>query len=149
LANRRAMDKYDYPLFDDYLVSMKHGPVNSTVYNLINGVEEDREDWEEFVTSRQNYDIGLRRKTVTNKDLDELSNADLAVLLKTWDQFGKKTEWELVRYTHKYCPEWEDPGETAWSIPYARIFTALGKKHGDRLQKMIEERRQIESAFPG
>jgi len=26
LANRNAMAKYDYPIFDDHMVSMPHGP---------------------------------------------------------------------------------------------------------------------------
>jgi uncharacterized phage-associated protein len=149
LANRRAMEKYDYPLIDDYLVSMDQGPVNSTVYDYMNGVRQEREDWEEFVTGRTGYTVGLRHRALSTKDLDELSDADLGILNKIWDRFGRLDEWALVKYTHRHCPEWEDPHGTSLGIPYERVFKALGKKHSAELARLIEQRRQIASSFSG
>lgn len=148
LANRRAMEKYDYPLFDDYLYSMDHGPVNSTVYDYINGARRDAEDWEEFVTSRSGYNVGLRhKKAPSDSDLDELSDSDLGILTKIWARFGKMDQWELVKFTHQNCPEWEDPRGTSVSIPYERVFKALGKRHSGELAKQIEDQRAIEKAL--
>jgi len=149
LANRRAMEKYDYPLIDDYLVSMDHGPVNSTVYDFINGARQDAEDWEEFVTSRTGYNIGLRHKKFSSSALDELSDADLAVLNKIWDRFGALDQWELVKYVHRACAEWEDPHGTSVTIPYERIFRILGKKRSVELAKQIEVQREISRALSG
>jgi uncharacterized phage-associated protein len=147
LANRRAMERYDYPLFDDYLYSMDHGPVNSTVYDYINGARQDAEDWEEFVTSRSGHNVGLRPKARTNSGIDELSDADLGVLNKIWDRFGEMDQWELVKYTHRNCPEWENPHGTSVSIPYERVFKMLGKKHSIELAEQIEKQRGIEVAL--
>lgn len=147
LANRRAMERYDYPLFDDYLYSMDHGPVNSTVLDLINGARKDAEEWEEFVTSRSHNNVGLRQKRRAFSDLDELSDADLGVLNFIWERFGKKDKWELVDYTHKHCPEWEHPRGTSVLIPYERIFKVLGKKHSLELAQQIENQRALDAAF--
>jgi uncharacterized phage-associated protein len=147
LANRRAMERYDYPVFDDYLYSMDHGPVNSTVLDYINGTRQDADDWEEFVASRSHHNVGLRHKKGSNSDLDELSDADLGVLNRIWDRFGKMDQWELVKYTHKNCPEWEPPRGTSLLIPYERIFRVLGKKHFLELAQQIDNQRALEASF--
>src|SRR5713101_1329927 len=49
LANRLAMERFVFPLLNDNLVSMDHGPVNSLTFDYINGYH-DRAAWKEFVT---------------------------------------------------------------------------------------------------
>jgi uncharacterized phage-associated protein len=149
LANRNAMAQFDYPIFDDHMVSMPHGPVDSFVLNYLDGAEPDRADWEAYLTARANYMVGLAKPDITEDELDELSNADLGVLSKTWDDFGHLNQWQLEEYTHNHCQEWEDPNGSSWTIPYARVFKALGKERHYELARMILQQRQIATALSG
>jgi uncharacterized phage-associated protein len=149
LANRASMEKFDHPMFHDYMVSMDHGPVDSALLNYINGTaRENIEDWEEFITARANYNVGLRKKIKT-KDLDELSDSEIAILEGLWEKFSKHDQWDMVKYTHRYCAEWENPRGTSKEIPYERVFKTLGKKHSDELALAVERRRQIDMNLSG
>lgn len=149
LANRLAMDRFDFPLVNDQLVSMDHGPVNSMTYNYINGHQEDRTKWEEFISDREHYSVGLTNQNLTVDDLDELSEADVDVLNQTWKQFGHLTKWQIRDYTHDNCPEWENPNGSSSPIPYERVFKFLGKKECESLAKKIDECRHIDEVFAG
>jgi uncharacterized phage-associated protein len=147
LANRHAMAKFDYPLFDDVMVSMPHGPADSFVYNYINGAEPDRSDWEAFLADRANHMVGLANPGIGPEELDELSDADVGILSQTWDKFGQMDEWQLVEHTHEHCPEWEDPNGSSYAIPYELVFRILGKQNSEQLEEMIHQRRRIETAL--
>jgi uncharacterized phage-associated protein len=149
LANRRAMEKFDYPMFDDTLVSMDHGPVNSAFLNYINGdAITDYHDWREFITARADHAVGLKKKIRTD-ELDELSEAEIEILEELWAKFRKYDQWKMVTYTHDNCPEWEDPRGTSAPIPYERVFKNLKKKHSDELARSVERRRRIDARLSG
>ncbi len=147
LANRIAMERNDFPLINDNLVSMDHGPVNSLTFDYINGCQEERSEWEKLITDRAYYAVGLVDQNVSVDDFDELSDADLEALAKTWQQFGHLDKWELRDYTHDHCPEWEDPDGSSYPIPYERVFKFLGKPHSDALAQRITEQRRIDMVF--
>lgn len=149
LANRRAMDRLCFPLVNDNLVSMDHGPVNSITYDYINGYEDERAGWEEFVTDRAHYSVGLVNPSLTVDDLDELSDVELEILDETWKDVGHLPKWKVRDYTHDHCPEWEDPEGSSLSIPYSRVFKFLGKDNSDELAKRILTRRHILEAVAG
>ena len=149
LANRAAMEKFDFPLFNDNLVSMDHGPVNSLTYDYINGARLERDGWDEFLTGRAGYAVGLVNPSLSIDDLDELSVAELEVLDETWKNFGHLDKWSIRDYTHRNCPEWEDPDSSSEPIPYARVFKFLDKKDSEYLARRIIEQRRIDEAFAG
>jgi uncharacterized phage-associated protein len=140
LANRAFMAAYDEPMFMDRFVSMPLGPVNSRTYECVNA---GAQGWDEFISDKANHDVGLARDVSSESDLDELSEADLEVLADTWKKFGHMDQWQLVKYTHDSCPEWEDPYGSSSPIPYARIFKFLGKERPNRLDEKIIENRRI------
>jgi uncharacterized phage-associated protein len=146
LADRLFMERYDAPLLDDELVSMDHGPVNSMTYDCINGNQADRSDWNEFVTDRERYAIGVA-PGITFERLDELSRADRQVLDETWRSFGHMTQWEIRDYTHKNCPEWEDPLGSSYPIPYERVFKFLGKDDAAELAEAVRQDRMVNRAL--
>jgi uncharacterized phage-associated protein len=149
LADRLFMERYDAPLLDDELVSMDHGPVNSMTYDCINGNQADRSDWNEFVADRSPfaYSIGVA-PGVTVERLDELSRADRQVLDETWRSFGRMTQWEIRDYTHKNCPEWENPQGSSHPIPYERVFKFLGKEdHAAELAEAVRQDRVVTRAL--
>ncbi|MBY0428011.1 MAG: SocA family protein [Alphaproteobacteria bacterium] len=69
LADRNHMKNYDCPILNDELVSMPHGPVNSMTYDYINGCQLDRDGWDEFITGKAGYLVGLT-KPITLEDCD-------------------------------------------------------------------------------
>src|SRR6266446_8663564 len=51
LADREALDKWEESITGDHIVSMKYGPVLSTIYDLTKGdCASLRGNWEPFIT---------------------------------------------------------------------------------------------------
>ncbi len=144
LADREFMSRYDFPILFDYLVSMPHGPVNSMTLNYINGMEEQRDHWEDFVVARAANKVGITRNDIELDDLDELSDAEAHVLEATWDQFGHMTSWQIRNYTHENCPEWEDPHGSSNPIPYERVLKFLRKAKSAEIADEIESQRSLD-----
>lgn len=147
LSNRLAMERFDFPLLDDNLVSMEHGPVNSLTFDCINGFYDQKDPWDEFITARARHIVGLADPGLKVAALDELSRADLAILTEIWKNFGHLNQWDLRTYTHDHCPEWEDPNGSSFPIPYERVFKFLKKADSDFLAQRIFEKRGIDEAF--
>jgi uncharacterized phage-associated protein len=147
LADREAMKAFDAPILCDNFVSMDFGPVNSLTLNQINGTADDDTGWDEFITDRAGHTVGLRNKNIKIQELDELSAAELKVLNFIWERFGKMDRFELADYTHKNCPEWEDPKGSSMRIPLERIFKYLGKQDGTALAQKLESERIMDETF--
>ena len=83
---------------------MPHGPALSMTLNLMDGdVELKVGGWEEWVSDKENHELSLRKAFVP-EDLDELSQAEMAVLDSVWRQFGAMDKWEIRDRTHQHCP---------------------------------------------
>lgn len=147
LADREFLERYDATILNDRFVSMNHGPVNSTTYDYIKGCEEDRDNWEEFIDDRTEHRVGLARENISEDDLGELSDAELAVLADVWRQFGHMDGFEIRDWTHDNCPEWEDPNGSSQSIPFARVLSYLGKSNVRELAAGIEAERTLDRLF--
>src|SRR5690348_2087883 len=59
LADRLALETFEYPILEDKFVSMDHGPVNSITLNYVNGMSDDRDEWAEFISDRTGHLIAL------------------------------------------------------------------------------------------
>ncbi len=147
LADREFLERYDATILNDRFVSMNHGPVNSMTYDYIKGCEEDRDNWEEFINDRTGHRVGLARENITEDDLGELSDAELAVLADVWRRFGHMNGFEIREWTHDNCPEWEDPNGSSQSIPFARVLSHLGKSNVRELAAGIEAERTLDRLF--
>ena len=143
LADREFMSRYDFPILFDHFVSMPHGPATSMTLNYINGLEEDQDQWGDFVESRAGYQVGLSRPKMSFDEFDELSDAELHVLEATWDQFGPMTSWEIRNWTHANCQEWEDPHGSSRPIPYVRVLKSLRKENSAEIAAEIETQRAL------
>ena len=146
LADRQNMEDFGYPILNDKLVSMPHGPVNSITLNYVNGDVEEIGEWEQYITTRLNYSVGAT-EVFTREQLDELSQADLETLDKTWLSFGAFTKWQLRDWTHSNCPEWEDPHGGATPIPHERVFKFLKVENSEEMVRSIHEDRHVEELF--
>mgnify|MGYP003627226673 FL=1 len=145
LSDRESMRQTGFPITNDELVSMPHGPVNSMTLNFIDGNSES-ERWSDLITDKANYMVGLTRKRADN-DVDELSELDVDVLEAVWKQFGSMTKYAIRDWTHANCPEWEDPRGSCNPIPHERILKYLGVEAADELAAEIAEDRFVDSVF--
>jgi uncharacterized phage-associated protein len=147
LADREYLGRYDLPILFDRFVSMPHGPVTSLTLNYVNGLVEEAGEWENFITAKSNHRIGLRDPHLDVGALDELSPAELDVLEYVWAEFGHMNPFELRNYTHRNCPEWEDPDGSSAPIPYERVLKFLNKEHSVEIDHEIAEHRELEKSL--
>jgi uncharacterized phage-associated protein len=149
LGDRQSIADFGFPITNDSLVSMPHGPVNSRTYSHINAEYDlDACGWSDFLEGKANYQIGAKRKFVVD-DFDELSEADVQALDKVWAKFGHMTKWQLRDWTHnrKNVPEWEDPRGSSQPIPLERILTLLQIENADEHANLIEDYKNIDRLF--
>jgi uncharacterized phage-associated protein len=132
LAERRSYQIYGEPIIGDALVSMPHGPVLSRTLELIDfgSPQNQAGGWDELIAERSGRDMALRSEglVTSEKDLRELSESDLEILRSIWIEFGKKSAFSLMDYTHDpaNCPEWEDPDGSSVPIKLEKLFKVLG-----------------------
>ena len=149
LADRKFMQKYDSTILNDRFVSMDHGPVNSVTLDYIDGCQEDRINWEPFITDRAGYFVGLTNPALSFDDLDQLSDAEIEVLAEIWAELGHMDQYQVRDFTHEKCLEWEDPNGSSYPIPYERIFKFLGKQNSTELARRIESEKILDSLMAG
>ena len=144
IAERESFRKFHRPLIGDSLVSMKHGPVLSITYNVMNGAVRHQDFWNEWISDRSDNEVALKDESLIRDedDLLELSDNDISLLNEVWEEFGHLTRWQLVDWTHAHCPEWNDPGASSFPIHYDTLFKALNFDEG--LQKHILEDMEAE-----
>jgi uncharacterized phage-associated protein len=135
LADRESVKRRGHPIQDEPRVSMPHGPVNSTTYDYLSGTyDPDIAGWSEFLTDRENNNVGLTRANMTVDDLDELSRTEVALLSDVWGQFGNMDKWALRDWTHveENVPEWKDPKGSSRRISLTDIMNAVGVVDADK-----------------
>lgn len=114
---------------------MPHGPVNSLTYELIGGGSE-HEDWSELVSDRAENNVALARP-LTDADTDELSDAEIAAMEAVWAKFGGMSKYQIRDWTHKNCPEWEDPNGSSAAIPHDRTLKYLGVDNPEQFANRV------------
>ncbi|WOK19945.1 Panacea domain-containing protein [Rhodopseudomonas sp. BAL398] len=142
LADRLSIERRDHAITNDSYVSMPFGPVNTNTYDYMNGKGSIRQnEWSSFISNRAGYDLPLA-KGVTLGSLDELSRSDLKILEDTWEQFKDIDKYELAEWTHRFCPEWQNPGESSIPIEFSTIFRKLKKSDpGEMAEEIAAERK--------
>jgi len=142
LADRQSLADRERPITGDEFIAMRFGPVNSITYDFAKGAaNERRAEWSEFVGERRGHDITVK-DGVTAEDLDELSRYEARVLSGIWMRFKDIERFQLAEWTHRYCPEWRDPGTSSVEISYADVFKVLGKAEPDELAAEITQDRE-------
>ncbi len=149
-ADRESIAKYGFPISYDHIVSMDHGLVLSTIYNLMTGMVggSSGAKWEEWISDREHHDVRLNRE-FGREDLDELSDANLEILEETWGKFGGMSQWELSDYAHEHCAEWEDPKGSSLPIKDSAVLVAVGfgPEEAEELGREIESQRSLDRAL--
>jgi len=123
LADRAMLVRQGHTITGDTMVSMKCGPVLSNVCNLIkrDPFTSIAPEWSDHITEpTPTYEVELKSES----PIDELSEFEVGLLDKTYEQYGKMNEWQLVDHTHNHLPEWKDPGKSALPIQPEDILRA-------------------------
>ncbi len=108
LADKYHLIRYGRTITDDDYYAMPHGPVGTTVKDILS---LDRFNMSEkgFKYASKLLELidknNFRAKPDTRGELEMLSDTDKEALDFVVDRFGKMAQWELRDYTHKY-PEW-------------------------------------------
>lgn len=151
LSDRESMRLYDAPITYDNFVSMNNGPVLSRTYDLINGTSLNAEgaaQWEAWINGRDQYDIRVTR-AIKEDELDQLSDADIAVMNSVWQRFGQYDQWWLSKFTHRFCKEWQHPDNSSIPIADVDVFLALGKSESIArdLAEDIQNEKELDKLF--
>jgi uncharacterized phage-associated protein len=144
MADRKALLSWGKPISMDHYVSMKHGPVPSTVYGLM--VEEhpapERSPWLRTISTPSNWEVRL---LVDNPPNDRLSPIEEKVIHEIFQEYGALDRWALVERLHKELPEWASPGDSSTPIHYEDILrTQIGDER--EVKAMVEELHSLDRA---
>ncbi|WP_404408545.1 SocA family protein [Pseudidiomarina marina] len=128
ISDRYALNEYAQPLTFDRYVSMNHGPVLSTTYDLMNGcaIPELQEQWDNCFEQRQNHSIKLRENC-------DLTTTDMIIQTVdiVWREYSHMSPWSLVEYTHANFEEWTDPKGSSQPIQMHNLLQQLGYDSGE------------------
>lgn len=125
LADRESMDRFGFPVTDDQMVSMVHGPGLAKTLDLMNGREQGA-NWCKWIGCADN-ELVLRFPDAVRDDYDELSKADLMILDAVYSRFGYMGPQQICKHAREYCAEWSDPDGNSFAISPESVFRALGK----------------------
>lgn len=143
LADREAMGKWGESISGDCFVSMPHGPVLSQTYDLIRGGGSAVEGgWDFWIKDEDNYEVSLRHRDARRDGFDELSDAELEILDGVFEKFGRMKRFEITRYTHDHCAEWEDPHGSSFPISPEAVYRALETKE-EKVQALLKQHRTL------
>jgi len=149
LADKKALASWGKTITGDKMVSMPKGPVLSTVYDLFKGVgtAQNLKEWNFYFGETVNNAIQVRQ----HPDIELLSEDERAALDAAREEIESVAPWEVAKWLHESCPEWEDPHGSSRSIDPAVILRNAG--HSEDEIKMIEDSadtfKQLDKVFCG
>ena len=150
LAERLSYKEYGFPIIGDALVSMPHGPVLSRTLELINVGSNDGA-WDHLIAEKSDRYVALNgHEDLRVNDLLELSESDIELLGRVWDEFGSWSAIKLRDYTHgQGCPEWQDPDDSSVPIQLETLLGVLGYSPDDvkKITSNAQRQAYINSAF--
>jgi len=145
LVDRESWDRFGRSISGDDYVSMKHGPVLSTTYDLVRrepGTDEG--PWASTIERAGDFEVRLRG----DPDLACLSDAEVDLLKEAHELCRTLDRWKLRDLTHSF-KEWEDPGESSNPIWPEHILEALEKtaEEIDTIRQEAAEREHFDRLF--
>lgn len=145
ISDREALKRYGITMLDEPRHSMPHGPVNSSTYDNAKGEVQD-ERWSAVLDDRANHEIGVKNG-ISVDDLDELSDAEIAIMDEMWDKFAHMDGFQMAKWTHKSdnIPEWEDPHGSSNPIPIERLLHAVGYQNTEEHAEFLRDRARIDN----
>ncbi len=141
LAERQYLFEHHHPMLFDEFYSLPHGPICSSTLNCINGTLDDGL-WDEYVARNGNIVVAV--KAVARDDLDEISDAEMAVIRDVWKKFSSMTASQIRNHTHHHCSEYTETDRARIPISYQQIFEAIGEQDAAGISQSISELVKLE-----
>ena len=130
-ADREAIRRWGLPITTDHYVSMKYGPVTSTIYDLIkkSAIKAARPTTWSTHIQKANDPNSVRLEGDPGES--ELSRAEKRLIDEVFSVYGKKDRFDLADECHADFPEWQDPGNSSIPIQMDEIIEALEMSEDD------------------
>jgi uncharacterized phage-associated protein len=142
LADREALHRWGFSITADRYVSMDHGPVVSSIYNLILSDERNKPFWSQYITPPMGeYEVALRSGEVPE---NQLSKAEEKLLSEIFGTYGTWSRWQLRDFTHT-LPEWQDPKGSSIPIEISDLLKAQGSSE-DEIRGMAADMKAADTA---
>lgn len=126
LADKEAYKRWGRPITGDEAVSMEHGPVLSTIYDLTKGeIPHLRSQWERFISDADSETHRVSLKADPGNQ--ELSRAEIKILERIHEQFKDFTWKQMKDYCHDLAEYDATVGKSSRPIAPEEIFEAVGK----------------------
>ena len=131
LAEREAIRRFLLPIVEDETHAREKGMVLSRTWDLAQGRHSAQStgDWDAHIVQTAH---GLNvRKGVSVGSLDSLSDDDLEVIQRVWDDYGTMKQDDLVHEVHHKLPEWTDHWNTpdrkrgSVRVSYAKLYQTI------------------------
>lgn len=150
-VDRLSLEKYGEPVSFDNMCAMPHGMVLSNTLNLSNGTVKSLGYWDEWIGDKENHNVSLNKDVKNIDEFDELSIADMELVDEVYSKYGKYGGFELadMHHNNNICPEWFDPKDSSFGVPYKDILIAIGKDENEVQVslKRIEESKSLLQLF--
>ena len=141
LADRAALLRWGAPITNDRFVSMDHGPVVSTVLDLITK-DINKAVWSKFISEPFGDDeIELRQEA----PVDHLSRAEESLLREIYAEYGYRSRWDIIDNVMHKLPEWKDPHGSSIPIKIRQILE-VGGANEKEIQAVLDELRASRDA---
>lgn len=124
LADRRSLVETGFVITGDQMCSMEHGPVLSSVLDLLKGETPPTPAWRKLISPKFGFDVMLVQDPPN--EAAALSDYETEVLASVWAEYGHMDQFELRDYMHSTLPEWEDPGKSSKPIEAEAILRIEG-----------------------
>lgn len=134
LIDRESLMRWGESLTGDSYVSMEHGQVLSSTYDLIKtntlGIPSY---WQEFISTK-GHDVRLLKEPET----DELSVADIDLIREIFGKFGRMNRWQLRDYHHA-LPEYRETTGPSLPVGYADVLKKVANMPDEQIQAILDE----------
>ena len=134
-VERRALEKYDWPITFDKIYRMDYGMVLSETYNLMKGDRKEPE-WSEYIKSSSRHNTLELQKCPT---IFYLSESQHNLAREVFEENKEKTGIQLSKESHEF-PEWNDPMGSSNFLDYRELLQVLGKSN-EEIERITEELR--------
>lgn len=123
IADRESLAESGRTITGDSYAALDHGPVLSTLYNIIKDEDVRSSEWRKYV-ERNEYWL----KPKSDPGVGQLSRFEVRKLNEIATRFAGQDVWEIVKLTHTF-PEWKrnaPPEKSSNPIPLDDLIDALG-----------------------
>lgn len=144
LADKESYKAINRSITGDNYISMKNGPVLSTLYYLISNNYNNKnilDLWNKyFITNK--YDLIQIEKNINDSELSRFEKRTLEALDL---QFKESDFIEMITFVHdkKNCPEWENPKVFSKPITEKAILRSIGRTN-EEIKSILEEEKQYQ-----